>query len=108
MKHHVQVNFVLICVEGCTRELSLTVANLFIIFFSQSTEIGASGKNGPSVVLHVGLGREYEHASVTTQRLSMEDSVLVPASKLKPVRFAPVLQVSTQLTCAKNFPFHFT
>lgn len=33
VKHHVQVNFVLICVEGCTRELSLTGANLFYYNF---------------------------------------------------------------------------
>lgn len=79
-----------------------------LFFFSQWTEIGASGKNGPSVVLHVGQEREYEHVSVTAQSLSMEDSVLVPASKLKPVRFDPVLRVSTQLTCAKIFPLHFT
>lgn len=72
-------------------ELSLNGINLFFYYFSQSTEIGASGKNGPSVVLHVGLEREYEHVTVTAQRLSMEASVLVPASKLKPVEFGPVL-----------------
>lgn len=29
VKHHVQVNFVWICVKGCTRELSLSGANFF-------------------------------------------------------------------------------